>query len=228
MRNDIIVLGGPGSGKDTQAELIADEYEIPKLDAGETLRQNDDAVLHYSPDDTVLHGRLYTDAEGEPVRHNEPDDLPEYQKTIGQWLPDPPHASTTAYLTGERMQEPQYSEGVVFSGYPRTLKQAELMEKLPVDPAAFIVLDTSRDEAVERLMERERADDTVDEIYDRQRWQYHELARIGLHYMEQARDGKRDLPPITWIKPEIADQDPETVWDEVSGIVDDALYEDDT
>lgn len=227
MRDDIIVLGGPGSGKDTQAERIANEYGIPKLDAGETLRQNGDAVLHYSPADESVHGRLYMDG-GEPARTDDPADLPEYQRTIDQWLPDPPHASATAYLTGERMQEPEYSDGVVFSGYPRTLEQAELMENLPVDPSVFIVLDVSRDEAVDRLTERSRDDDTLDDIYDRQRWQYHELARIGLHYMEQARAGERDLPPIEWVRPAVADRDEDAVWDAVTDIVDDVLDEDDT
>ncbi len=221
MRNDILVLGGPGSGKDTQAEKISEEYGIPKLDAGETLRKHGDVVLQYAPEDPERHGQ-YVEYRDGPMTIDDlvdgPEALPDAYRTIHQWLPDPPHAETTAYLTGRELEEnPEYADGVVFSGYPRTLEQAELMTDMPIEPSVIFVLDVSTDEAIRRLSGRGREDDTPNEILDRQTWQYAQLNRIQAYYREE---DSTYANRIEWIWPETADKDEDTVFDAIEDVMD--------
>ena len=123
MKN-IIMLGAPGAGTGTQSALIAEEYGIPQISTGDILRRN-------IKEGTEL-GKLaksYIDA-GALV----PDDV-----VIG--------------IVADRLKEADAQNGYVLDGFPRTIAQAEALDKVAkIDVAINIVVGF--DVIVERLSGR--------------------------------------------------------------------------
>lgn len=111
MKN-IVMLGAPGAGKGTQSALIASEYGIPHISTGDILRRN-------IKEGTEL-GKLaksYIDA-GALV----PDDV-----VIG--------------IVADRLAEADAQNGYVLDGFPRTIAQAEALDKVAkIDIAINIVV----------------------------------------------------------------------------------------
>lgn len=111
MKN-IVMLGAPGAGKGTQSALIAKEYGIPHISTGDILRRN-------IKEGTEL-GKLaksYIDA-GALV----PDDV-----VIG--------------IVADRLSEADAQNGYVLDGFPRTIAQAEALDKVAkIDVAINIVV----------------------------------------------------------------------------------------
>ena len=97
---NIIMLGAPGAGKGTQAEMIAEKYGIPHISTGDIFRMN-------IREQTELGKKVkgYLD-RGELV----PDDL-------------------TTNLVSDRIRKPDCEKGFILDGFPRTLNQAECLEK---------------------------------------------------------------------------------------------------
>jgi adenylate kinase len=101
---DIILLGAPGAGKGTQAELLTEWLPYPQVSSGDLFRAN-------ISEGTELGQRAQRYMNrGELV----PDDI-----TIG--------------MVAERIQEPDCAEGVIFDGFPRTLAQAKALDELLAD-----------------------------------------------------------------------------------------------
>ncbi len=98
---DIVLLGAPGAGKGTQAELLADWLGIPAVSSGELFRVAMEA-------DTPL-GRQ---ARGYIER--------------GVYVPD----DITVEMIAERLHRPDCAEGVILDGFPRTEAQAEALAGL--------------------------------------------------------------------------------------------------
>lgn len=98
---DIILLGGPGAGKGTQGELMAQWLPLPRVSSGDLFRAN-------LSQETELgkQAKVYMD-RGELV----PDEI-----TIG--------------MVADRIAQPDCAQGVVFDGFPRTVAQAEALDKL--------------------------------------------------------------------------------------------------
>ncbi len=96
----IIMLGAPGAGKGTQAKKIADRYGIPHISTGDIFRAN-------IKEGTELgrKAKSYMDA--------------------GNLVPD----SLTLELVMDRIHQPDCENGYVFDGFPRTIPQAEALEK---------------------------------------------------------------------------------------------------
>ncbi len=121
----LILLGAPGAGKGTQAQFITQDFGIPALSTGEILRN---AVANGTP--VGQEARRYMDA-GELV----PDDV-----VIG--------------VIKERMAEPDAQKGFILDGVPRTLAQAEALERLGVDIDLVLDIEVSDENVIERLSGR--------------------------------------------------------------------------
>src|SRR5712691_6530426 len=97
----VVLLGPPGSGKGTQAKLLAKRLSVPAISTGDMLREG---VRQGSP--LGLKAKAIMEA-GELV----PDEL-----MIG--------------LIRERLSQPDAQRGFVLDGFPRTAEQGEAMQRL--------------------------------------------------------------------------------------------------
>jgi adenylate kinase len=107
MRSDalfLVLLGGPGAGKGTQAERLSGTLGIPQVSTGELFREN-------LKNETDL-GQL---AKGYMER--------------GELVPD----EITVGMVRERLSRPDAAQGAILDGFPRTVAQAEALEMLLAD-----------------------------------------------------------------------------------------------
>lgn len=121
----LILLGGPGAGKGTQANYIKEKFNIPQISTGDMLRA---AVKAGTP--LGLEAKKIMDAGGLVS-----DDI-----ILG--------------LVKERIQEPDCANGFLFDGFPRTIPQAEAMknENVQIDYVVEIVVDDA--EIIKRMSGR--------------------------------------------------------------------------
>ena len=124
MKN-FILLGPPGAGKGTQADLICDLYQIPKLSTGDMLRE---AVA--SGSDLGKQVSSILDSGGLVS-----DDI------IGS-------------LIEERLQMPDCKNGSLFDGVPRTLGQAKILDDMGVTFSHVIEIVVEDDVIVSRMSGR--------------------------------------------------------------------------
>ena len=124
MKN-FILLGPPGAGKGTQADLICDLYAIPKLSTGDMLRE---AVA--SGSDLGKQVSSILDSGGLVS-----DDI------IGS-------------LIEERLQMPDCKNGSLFDGVPRTLGQAKILDDMDVSFSHVIEIVVEDDVIVSRMSGR--------------------------------------------------------------------------
>ncbi len=99
----VILLGPPGSGKGTQAQRIALRFRVPHLSTGDMFRDN---VRR----DTELGRRA------KPIMER------------GELVPD----DLVLSMVEERISQPDCAQGMVFDGFPRTLAQAEKLDRILV------------------------------------------------------------------------------------------------
>lgn len=103
----LVLLGGPGAGKGTQAERLAGTLAIPQVSTGDLFREN-------LKEETEL-GLL---AKGYMER--------------GELVPD----EVTVAMVRERLSRPDCAQGAILDGFPRTVTQAQALEKLLGDMGA--------------------------------------------------------------------------------------------
>ena len=120
----IILLGGPGAGKGTQANYIKEKYNIPQISTGDMLRA---AVKAETP--LGIEAKKVMDAGGLVS-----DDI-----ILG--------------LIDERIQQDDCANGFLFDGFPRTLEQAEAL-KLNVQIDAVVEIDVDDEEIIKRMSGR--------------------------------------------------------------------------
>ena len=121
----LILLGGPGVGKGTQATFITQKYGIPQISTGDMLRA---AVKAGTP--LGIEAKKVMD-RGELVS----DDI-----IIG--------------LVKERIGKPDCAKGFLFDGFPRTIPQAEAMKKAGVPIEHVVEITVPDDKIVERMSGR--------------------------------------------------------------------------
>ena len=126
---NIVLLGGPGAGKGTQAAKLVEEFKTPHISTGDMLRA---AVAAGTP--LGLKAKKYMDA-GELV----PDDV-----IIG--------------LVIDRLQEPDTDAGFILDGFPRTSAQAVALDaelgKLERPLDAALLVDVDPEVIIKRLCSR--------------------------------------------------------------------------
>lgn len=122
---NLILLGLPGAGKGTQAARITKEYNIPHISTGDMFRE---AMKNET--ELGLQAKEYMDA--------------------GELVPD----EVTNGIVRERLSEADVENGFLLDGYPRTINQAEVLEKMlnDTDRSLDTVLYISVDKSI--LMER--------------------------------------------------------------------------
>jgi adenylate kinase len=121
----IILLGGPGAGKGTQANYIKEKFSIPQISTGDMLRA---AVKAGTP--LGLAAKKLMDA-GALVS----DDV-----IIG--------------LVKERIQQSDCGQGFLFDGFPRTIPQADAMKDAGVDIDFVVEIDVADEEIIRRMSGR--------------------------------------------------------------------------
>ena len=121
----IILLGGPGAGKGTQANFIKDKYNIPQISTGDMLRA---AVKEGTP--LGLEAKKVMDAGG----------LVSDDTILG--------------LVKERISQDDCANGFLFDGFPRTLAQAEALKVQGVDIDAVVEINVDDEEIIKRMSGR--------------------------------------------------------------------------
>ena len=118
----LILLGPPGAGKGTQAEILNKKLDVPTISTGNILRA---AVKNGTP--VGLRAKEYMDA--------------------GKLVPD----EVIIGVITERLAEPDCQKGFILDGVPRTIPQAEALEKAGITFDAVVSLEISDEEIVERM-----------------------------------------------------------------------------
>ena len=121
----LILLGAPGAGKGTQAEVISEKYNIPTISTGNIIR----AALKNGTE-MGLKAKAYTE-QGKLV----PDDV-----VIG--------------IIRERLAEDDCKEGFILDGVPRTIPQAEALDDMGIIMDAALSIEVADSEIVKRMSGR--------------------------------------------------------------------------
>ena len=98
---NLILLGPPGAGKGTQAQMIVERYRIPQISTGDILRN---AVKESTP--LGLKAKAFMDR--------------------GQLVPD----EVVIGIIDERLRAPDCNPGFILDGFPRTIAQAEALQSI--------------------------------------------------------------------------------------------------
>src|SRR5687768_2978665 len=121
----MILLGGPGAGKGTQAGFIKEKYGIPQISTGDMLRA---AVKAGTP--LGIKAKAVMDA--------------------GQLVSD----DIILGLVEERLKQPDCAKGFLFDGFPRTIAQAEALKRQSIKLDAVIEIDVDDEEIIRRMSGR--------------------------------------------------------------------------
>ena len=121
----LILLGAPGAGKGTQAEILCDKLGIPTISTGNILRA---AVKEGTP--MGLKAKAFMDA--------------------GALVPD----EVIVGIVKERLTQPDCANGFILDGMPRTIVQGEALEQMGVEIDKVINLVVSDEEITKRMSGR--------------------------------------------------------------------------
>ena len=156
----IVFIGPPGAGKGTQAERLIETYSMAHLSTGDMLRAARDAK---------------TEVGQEADKY----------MSAGQLVPD----EIIVGVIAERLTQPDCEGGYLLDGFPRTIAQAEALDKMlaekgtPLD--VVLELKVPEEELFTRLAGRGRADDTPDVIRQRLVAYREQTAPLLAYYTEK-------------------------------------------
>ena len=85
----------------------------------------------------------------------------------------------------ERLKKPDAQKGYIFDGFPRSVQQAEMMEKANIEYDHVINLQVSEEEVIRRLTARGRADDKPEIIKNRLKVYHRETAPLLTYYKDE-------------------------------------------
>jgi len=97
----VILLGPPGAGKGTQAQRIAQRYQLPHLSTGDMFRDH-------------IHRGTELGRKAKPLMER------------GELVPD----EIVLGMVEDRINQPDCANGFVFDGFPRTIRQADELERI--------------------------------------------------------------------------------------------------
>lgn len=121
----VILLGGPGAGKGTQANYIKERYNIPQISTGDMLRAHVKAgtELGIAAKKIMDEGGLVSD-------------------------------DIIMGMVKERITEDDCENGYLFDGFPRTIPQADALKEAGVAIDAVVEIDVPDDEIIKRMSGR--------------------------------------------------------------------------
>ena len=121
----LILLGAPGAGKGTQAEIICEKFNIPTISTGNILRE---AIKNGT--EMGLKAKSYID-NGELV----PDEV-----VIG--------------IVADRLAEDDCKNGFILDGFPRTIPQAEALDRMGIEIDCALSIEVADEKIMQRLSGR--------------------------------------------------------------------------
>jgi len=171
----VVLLGPPGAGKGTQAQVLSQRLGVPAISTGDMLRE---AVAEGSDLGGKVQGIM---ASGALV-----DD------------------ATMAEVVRERLGKADARQGFLLDGYPRTLPQAETLAGILRDAglslSAVLLVEVPEDELVRRTLLRGRADDREEVVRERLRLYREKTAPLIGYYGERRLlrqiDGNRPVEDV--------------------------------
>lgn len=182
----LVLLGPPGAGKGTQAQILVEKYGIPPLSTGDMLRAAVKAGTEVG-----LRAKAVMDA--------------------GELVSD----EIVNAIVAERIDQPDCANGFILDGYPRTLAQADAVEAmlaergLALDAAIELIVDdkalvgriAKRAREAEAAGQPVRKDDNPEVFEERLREYYKKTAPLTGYYHAKGKlyrvDGMADIAAVT-------------------------------
>ncbi len=121
----IIFLGAPGAGKGTQAEIVSEHFGIPTISTGAIIRQ---AIKDGTP--VGIAAKTYIEN--------------------GALVPD----EVVIEIIRERLAAPDCVKGFILDGFPRTVPQAEALDRMGIRPDRVISLEVDDGVIIDRMSGR--------------------------------------------------------------------------
>ena len=175
-RYKVVLLGPPGAGKGTQAQVLCEHLNVPAISTGDMLREavTEGSQLGRRVQEIMASGALVDDA-------------------------------TMAEVVRERLARPDARQGFLLDGYPRTLPQARTLEGIldgmSEELDAVLLVEVPEAELVRRTLLRGRADDTENVVRERLRVYREKTEPLIGYYKERgllrAIDGDRPIEEVT-------------------------------
>ena len=119
---NLILLGAPGAGKGTQAELISEKFSIPAISTGAIIREE-----IASESELGATVKSYTDK--------------------GQLVPD----AVVIDIIKNRLAKDDCKNGFILDGFPRTVPQASALDEMGVEITDVISIEVSDEAIMERM-----------------------------------------------------------------------------
>jgi len=133
MKHKILILGPQGSGKGTQAQLLAERTGLPALSMGQLLRDEvaSESLLGQKIDSIINAGNLVSD-------------------------------DIALDVLKLRLQKDDAKEGYIVDGYPRNLAQYQTFSNFDI-PTALLVITVPKEETLKRLLKRAEIEGRLDD-----------------------------------------------------------------
>ena len=176
---NIILFGPPGAGKGTQSQFLREKYNLTYISTGEILREEIAAESELGLQVKELIGH-------------------------GGLVSD----EIVAQIIEKKLSENMDSAGFLFDGYPRTVRQAEIldemMEKFGMSLSGVLSLEVPEELLIERMLERGkvsgRTDDNLESIKHRFEEYYEKTHPVTDFYLEKGNlhpvNGVGEIPEI--------------------------------
>ena len=165
---NIIIFGAPGSGKGTQSDKIIEHYKLFHLSTGDVLRDN---IRRGTELGRIAKGFI----------------------DQGHLVPDELIIDILAQVLDENKDKA--TEGVIFDGFPRTIPQAEALERLLAERGtqidAVVGLEVPEEELIQRIVlrgeESGRADDNAATARKRLDVYHNQTSPLKAYYEKQGK-----------------------------------------
>jgi adenylate kinase len=174
----VILMGAPGAGKGTQGEILATNWQVPRIAPGDIFR-----LEIKNQTELGKQVKSYSDS--------------------GKLVPD----QVVIEMMRSRLSQEDTKEGWILDGFPRTLPQAEelnlLLTELQQECDCVINIDVPENQLVERLKlraeEQGRVDDTEEVIRNRLKEYYEKTLPLLQFYSESLIqvDGTPSMSEVT-------------------------------